>query len=262
MSNTNGLSTIPDPSNLADLLFSNEKKASYFVGSARVVSASDAATASVVHGRGVVATRDIRAGECLFVTPPVVTAPVELVAAQWRAANANERLSQLAEQVLVQDMQGILSQPAGSGAAQGFLALVGAADDDDSVLTKTPSMACLLGIDGLTSTTTTTPATPDLYQSVRRNAFASDAPTLDSIERTWKDNFQQDKPLYVANRLMGLYPLAAMLNHSCVPNAMRVFAGDTMMVHAASDIKAGQEIRWSYVPPTLAFPVRDERLRT
>lgn len=93
-------------------------------------------------------------------------------------------------------------------------------------------MACLLGMDGLTSTTTT-PATPDLYQIVRRNAFASDVPTLDSIE-----------------------------HHSCVPNAVRVFAGDTMMVHASSCIKAGQEIRWSYVPPTLAFPVRDKRLRT
>jgi hypothetical protein len=109
-SSNNSLRIIPDPSNL-----SNEKNASCFVGSVRVVSASDAATASVVHGRGVVATRDIRAGECLFVTPPVVTAPVEVVAAQWRAANSNERLSQLSEQVLVQEMQGTrLSRSRGS----------------------------------------------------------------------------------------------------------------------------------------------------
>ena len=37
-------------------------------------------------GRGVRATRDIRAGELLFVLEPLVSAPVQKVYAEWRPA--------------------------------------------------------------------------------------------------------------------------------------------------------------------------------
>jgi hypothetical protein len=50
-----------------------------------------------------------------------------------------------------------------------------------------------------------------------------------------------------------------MINHSCVANAVRVYVGEVMVVHASRDIQAGEEIVWSYLPPTL--PDRRERLR-
>jgi hypothetical protein len=121
----------------------------------------------------------------------------------------------------------------------------------------------------------------DLRQIVRRNAFGPDFRTFDYIERRWRqdvatatastDNANDAEStsasastgdsLFTPTRLLGMYPLAAMLNHSCVPNAVRVFSGETMLAHANANIKAGQEIVWSYLPPTQPYPVRSETLK-
>lgn len=47
--------------------------------------------------------------------------------------------------------------------------------------------------------------------------------------------------------LRGLYPLASLTNHNCVPNASHVFDGkQRMIVRAAADIMKGEEIFHSY----------------
>jgi hypothetical protein len=116
-------------------------------------------------------------------------------------------------------------------------------------------------------------------QIVRRNAFGPDFTTPQSIQALWKeqqkssqqqqqeqersdddDDYNDDAnntqsspppPPFLPPRLLGLYTLPAMINHSCLPNAVRVYVGDTtMMVHASRDIDADSdgEILWSYVP--------------
>ncbi|KAH6649414.1 hypothetical protein F5144DRAFT_634810, partial [Chaetomium tenue] len=44
----------------------------------------------------------------------------------------------------------------------------------------------------------------------------------------------------------GLWPRAALINHSCVPNAGREFVGDLMVIRATKNIAKGEEIVHSY----------------
>ena len=46
---------------------------------------------------------------------------------------------------------------------------------------------------------------------------------------------------------VGLYPVGAMLNHSCKPNAMQSFQGRRIIFRAMQPIAAGQEATISYV---------------
>eukprot|EP00961_Rhodomonas_salina_P120965 1628151-Rhodomonas_salina.2 len=46
---------------------------------------------------------------------------------------------------------------------------------------------------------------------------------------------------------MGLYPVAALLNHDCAPNCVPTMHGTTLHVRASRDIRAGEELRVSYV---------------
>lgn len=61
--------------------------------------------------------------------------------------------------------------------------------------------------------------------------------------------------------MLGIYPLAAILNHSCSANAVRSYAGEIMVVHASKTILAGSEIVWSYIPPTTEFTKRRRTLK-
>jgi hypothetical protein len=51
-----------------------------------------------------------------------------------------------------------------------------------------------------------------------------------------------------------------VINHSCCPNAVRVFGKysqeEVMIVHANANIPKGTEIKWSYLPPTAPLGVR------
>jgi SET domain len=91
----------------------------------------------------------------------------------------------------------------------------------------------------------------DILQIIRRNAFGPDFITMDRIERRWTEvNYDSitDLDEILPTRILGLYPLAAMINHSCIPNSVRVFVGETMIVHTCQSIAAGDEIVWSYIP--------------
>lgn len=58
----------------------------------------------------------------------------------------------------------------------------------------------------------------------------------------------------------GIWLRAAYMNHSCVPNTTGAFIGDMMIVRAARDIKAGEEILTSYLTVTTTFPRRKKKL--
>ena len=46
---------------------------------------------------------------------------------------------------------------------------------------------------------------------------------------------------------VGLYPVGAMLNHSCMPNAMQSFVGRRIVFRALQPTAVGQEATISYV---------------
>jgi hypothetical protein len=207
-------------------------------------------TTTVATGRGLVAARDIAAGECLFVTPPTLDATVEDIR-NMHQSSSSESLEVIAEGVLLQTMKDALRSDGNRFAAASFLALVGSSASDVTCL----SMDRLLGKEATTVAESINDA--DLLQIIRRNAFGPDFITYNVIQKRWKDD-----PTYTPHRILGLYPLAAMINHSCCPNALRVFcAGNVMVVHASEAIAKGSEILWSYLPPTQPFSVRQAVLR-
>ncbi|KAL4197912.1 hypothetical protein AMTRI_Chr04g253500 [Amborella trichopoda] len=57
---------------------------------------------------------------------------------------------------------------------------------------------------------------------------------------------------------VGLWILASFINHSCNPNARRVHIGDRMLVHASREIRAGEEVRFSYFDVLLPLTKRRE----
>lgn len=59
----------------------------------------------------------------------------------------------------------------------------------------------------------------------------------------------------------GTWLRASYMNNSCLPNTSRAFIGDMMIVRAARDIKAGEEILTSYQPSWTAFPKRKEKFK-
>lgn len=69
------------------------------------------------------------------------------------------------------------------------------------------------------------------------------------------------RPEALAGRLRGLYPLAAMMNHQCSPNTTHGYdAGHAMVVRAAVDIPEGQELTNSYAPLLWGTPARRAHL--
>ena len=58
----------------------------------------------------------------------------------------------------------------------------------------------------------------------------------------------------------GIYPLASLINHSCLPNACFVFAGNELLVRTLAPIPAGAEITVSYVDNQRVAPVRHAHL--
>lgn len=46
---------------------------------------------------------------------------------------------------------------------------------------------------------------------------------------------------------VGIYPLGAMLNHSCTPNTMQSFSGSRIVFRAVQHIPAGAEATIAYV---------------
>jgi SET domain len=235
-----------------------------------------AAASSPLHGRGLMATQDISPGTCLFVTPPVIKADVGAVFERYKNQTANYHqqsshptidssgLERTAEHVLLEAFRSELQ--AKSLKARSALSLAGSGTATDPVLSSLHSTS---SIDLLTGQDTAVTRelmngedawcyeldptnVPDscLLEIIRHNAFGPDFMGYDRLqERVDAGDDAHYRPFH----LLGLYPLAAMINHSCASNAVRVFAGEVMVVHASQPVCAGAEVVWSYVPPVDPF---------
>jgi len=63
-------------------------------------------------------------------------------------------------------------------------------------------------------------------------------------------------------KLRGLYPLASLMNHDCVPNTRHVFdAQDKMLVFATVDIAKGTPVTSTYTQALWSTPHRRAHLR-
>jgi hypothetical protein len=220
----------------------------------------------VVHGRGLIATRDIKPGECLFVTPPTVSADIGEVRRLWAGCNGKKSIEEIAEASLLKNMKRSVKANKKAVAAS-FMALTSANSDDECIpdLRQYGGSAIdvLLGkcqgVTKLTAADTKRANDKDvLLGIIRNNAFGPDFHNYERIEETWTTSPSSDASPY--SRILGVYPLAAIINHSCASNAVRVFAGEIMAVHANAPIKKGEEIGWSYIPATQPYHARQEQI--
>mmetsp|Transcript_8203 Transcript_8203/g.12595 ORF Transcript_8203/g.12595 Transcript_8203/m.12595 type:complete len:448 (-) Transcript_8203:128-1471(-) len=226
-------------------------------------------TCSSIHGRGLVATRDIAVGECLFILPPTVAAPwkdVLRIYASSQTTSKSKSLQDIAETILLKHMKRAVQKH--NATAASFLFLTTGKEEDGE---KNPYLEAIhsncssdeaMGICLGTSLPwwnkndeKTQPSDDMLRQIIRHNAFGPEFHNYPQMEQTLSSS---DGSCY--HRILGLYPLADMINHSCHPNAVRIFSGESMMVHACANIKKGEEIMYSYIPPIQSYTVRQEEL--
>lgn len=188
------------------------------------------------HGRGLFATKDIKVGDLLFIATPHADAAVETV---FRHGTAN--VAEAAEVTLVDC---IVQEQTENISLRQVLAYLEkdtmpSAGNDDDLLKLLAGAGSPLDDEAFEIL-----SRERIVQVVRRNAFGPDFATFDSVQANWE---RETEP-YLPQRLLSLYALPAMINHSCLPNAVRVFCGKQMIVHACRPIPQGAEITWSYIP--------------
>ncbi len=61
-----------------------------------------------------------------------------------------------------------------------------------------------------------------------------------------------------AKRNSGLWNIPSYFNHSCVPNTVRFFFGDTMLIYARTNISKDEEITTSYFSNQLEYKDRQD----
>lgn len=271
---------------------------------------------SVVHGRGLLATRDVSAGECLFVIPAVAAAPIDQVYNRFLKEEDDEEdyddidddagtsnndasfvkkdgphLESIAEDMLIEQIQALIGIdaedsivskediPHTKSLLHAFVSQM-SSDEVPSTAPNNEELMKILLLGGNTANIDTDKQVLDretILSIIRRNAFGPDFHNYDAIATCW-NTFPDGKKCY--NRLLGAYPLSAMINHSCSPNAVRVFGripssgndpgrsdfsdkiqgNEVMIVHANKPIAKGTEITWSYIPPAIPLTERREAL--
>jgi len=226
-------------------------------------------------GRRLVATRSIEPGECLFVIEPTVSAPVDKVYELWctKAARGCRRtLEEVSEDMLVEEMKHLLlnGNMKSERAIYSFALQVGLPETDDMIYNLSLNATGNDFINTLVGKETVKPCQvylpvdkikeeKHLLSIIRRNAFGPDFHNYSNMEGTWNDTMDGPRPY---RRVLGLYPLAAMINHGCTSNAVKVFAGETMIVHASTMISQGSEITWSYLPSGVTLAQRSKLIET
>lgn len=205
--------------------------------------------------RGLFATKPISKGTCIFVTPPTLSANVVDVMSKFGHKNddtlaTSKSLEELAEENLVEQMMS-----SSSGIRNSFLGLQGSGNE--GAISAVPTVERLAGKED-SEIASIVPSRAQCLQIIRQNAFGPDGlETYENISQSCGMGNESRHPW----RLLGLYPLAAMINHSCVPNCVRVFCQEIMIAHTTRAIEVGEELVWSYIPPILPFPDRKERLQ-
>lgn len=228
---------------------------------------------SIFHGRGLVSTRTVQAGELLFAMKPHLYAPIDAVYRLWctkGARGCRARLEEVAEEVLLEQMRECL-QRGDEKQVISVMMQLGEEKDEELKLAHLSPEVYLDILLGRTNKHTVLDSNmsciqdgtdANLLRIIRRNAFGPDYHNYHTMEKTWNSKAEsaslEDPAPY--SRVLGLYPLAAMINHSCSPNAVRVFAGEIMVVHACEVIPKGREIVWSYIVPNQPYPVRSQEI--
>jgi hypothetical protein len=213
----------------------------------------------VVHGRGLAATRDIAVGECLFITPPTASAPLGDV---MRVYNSGKKksLEELSELILLKHMKRVLRQPSKAQAAS-ILFLTTGMDQEENLPSSSEGIALCLGQVELAQIWWKEPVADEtLLEIMRHNAFGPEFHNYEQMEASFSSSSGTSLAAY--HRVLGMYTLGAILNHSCQPNAVRCFAGEIMIVHACAPIAKGHEVVSSYIPPTQSYPQRQAQLQS
>jgi len=253
----------------------------------------------VAHGRGLIAKKPIQAGDLLFVHPPTVHAEISQVLRIYKnkASGAtpsatdgtpdmpsSSLLESIAETVLLKEMKRAVrgrKKESSARIAASFLALNsdhsttqnGAAirsnEEEDQQLAL---IRVLLGEGSIEETNNILEqcsASIDdndyLLGIIRHNAFGPDFHHYHRMEgelsKNNNNNNHSTRSTALYSRILGHYPLAAMINHSCGPtNATRVFYKEIMVATATQAIPSGTEVVWPYCPPISSFPARNEQL--
>ncbi|CAO2648748.1 Nn.00g096970.m01.CDS01 [Neocucurbitaria sp. VM-36] len=80
----------------------------------------------------------------------------------------------------------------------------------------------------------------------RRNCFSAPLRSLDLLS----------SPAPIRN---GFWIHTSYINHDCLPNSVRTFIGDVLLLRASRDIAKGEEISTQYVAPELVFEERQQK---
>lgn len=59
----------------------------------------------------------------------------------------------------------------------------------------------------------------------------------------------------------GFWIRTSYINHSCLPNSVRTFLGDILLLRATRDVATGEEITAQYITPDLRFEDRQEKYK-
>jgi tetratricopeptide (TPR) repeat protein len=177
---------------------------------------------SPLHGRGLFATRDIKAGEILYAEKAT------LMPNQYEPSRASAALYAMMVRQLYDNpsLAGpVLSLYAGEYPRSGV---------EGTVVDGVPVVDVFL------------------VESIRtKNCFSAPLSTLEDT-----------KPKTPAGRMAkGLWPHASYMNHSCVPNSMRAFLGDLLVSRATRDVVAGEELFHQYVPVKALSDVRQAQFQ-
>ena len=158
-------------------------------------------------GRGVVVTKDVKAGDLLCVSSPLAVAPLragaEMALVQGLVAAAARAPA---------DMKLVAALPASSDAS---------ADDASAPL---PDLALFRR-----------------HLSRGDESFPDPAPSQETFARHCAAVV---KTAAVRNAgSVGVYALPAFINHGCAPNACKVVIGHTVFLRAARDMREGEEVK-------------------
>ena len=170
-------------------------------------------------GRGVVVTKDVKAGDLLCVSSPLAVAPL-------RAG---------AEMALVQGLVATAARARGHEARRGSAASSDASADDASA--PLPDLALFRR-----------------HLSRGDESFPDPAPSQETFARHCAAVV---KTAAVRNAgSVGVYALPAFINHGCAPNACKVVIGHTVFLRAARDMREGEEVPMKYFEVTAPEPER------
>jgi hypothetical protein len=312
----------------------------FYIGSI-AISDGSSKSSTVIHGRGLIATKDIDVGDILFIIPPTISASIQQVIRLYQNSSSSssssnndnnnnnnsksnnnaKRLEEIAETVLLKEMKRAIRRKLPQ--ADSFLLLQSSHhstnhdednDDNDNGKQDHPLLDQYTASDSLMNTLlgrrkdieqtclqkqdTDSAGGVDNNNSrnydddylrgiIRQNAFGPDFHHYERIEKEIAVNGQHHSPSSPSsssayyNRILDLYPLAAMINHSCTTNATRIFSSSCcmavpklmknssqqqqqqsyMIATATKQILKGDEIVWSYVPPTIDYLTRQKHIQ-